>query len=233
MKTLLSIVTAALGISTPAMASDQGDATGSSSRVSCQWARRADRSSCDRGRTRKLRADWPRWPSLGNLDSNAPAAICHRALRGLLAAASACSLFVAVNGAAVPAKHALDETAHTAAAVIAVDEHWLRAEEGGDTAWLDAMLLPDFRTIGHDGKVVTKSMLLKSATKNRGSDKMRERVDAWLKTHPSRKSVVMHGDVAVLSFVNPQTGHIWSSDIFVYENGHWHALYSQQSASKS
>lgn len=164
---------------------------------------------------------------------NAPAATRHRALRGLLAAASACTIFVAVNAAAMPAKRAVDETSHTSAAVIAVDEHWLRAEEDGDTAWLDAMLLPDFRTIGHDGKVVTKSMLLKSAAKNRGSDKMRKRIDAWLKTHPSKKSVVMHGDVAILSFVNPRTGHIWSSDTFVYENGHWRALYSQQSASKS
>lgn len=166
---------------------------------------------------------------------NAPAAICQRALHGLYVAALACAIFSAASGMPIIA-HAkgphVDETAHTSAAVIAVDEHWLRAEEDGDTAWLGATLLPEFRTIGHDGNVVSKSMLLKSAAKNRGSDKMRKRIDAWLTTHPSRKSVVMHGDVAILSFVNPQTGHIWSSDIFVYENGHWRALYSQQSASK-
>lgn len=165
---------------------------------------------------------------------NAPAAICQRALHDLHVAASACVLFIAASGMPI-ITHAkgphVDETAHTPAAVIAVDEHWLRAEEDGDTAWLSAMLLPDFRTINHDGKVVTKSVLVKSAAKNRGSDKMRKRIDAWLKTHPSRKSVVMHDDVAILSFVNPQTGHIWSSDIFVYENDHWRALYSQQSAS--
>ncbi|HEX5353258.1 MAG TPA: nuclear transport factor 2 family protein [Rhodanobacteraceae bacterium] len=166
---------------------------------------------------------------------NVSAAIRHHARYGLHVVASACAIFIATSGMPIIA-HAkgpqVDEAAHTPAAVIAVDEHWLRAEEDGDTAWLGAMLLPDFRTINHDGKVVTKSMLLKSTAKNRGSDKMRKRIDAWRKTHPSRKAVVMHGDVAILSFVNPQTGHIWSSDIFVYENGHWRALYSQQSASK-
>lgn len=119
------------------------------------------------------------------------------------------------------------ETAKTAAAVMAVDQHWLEAEVGGDTAWLDAMLMPDYRTVGADGKVGDKAAILRSATKNRGSDKMRKEVDAWQKAHPTRQSVVLHGDAAILSFSDPKTGHILSSDTFIYRNGGWHALYSQ------
>lgn len=36
-----------------------------------------------------------------------------------------------------------DETARDEARVIAADHYWLDAEVGGDTAWLDAMLLPE------------------------------------------------------------------------------------------
>ena len=58
-------------------------------------------------------------------------------------------------------------------------------------------------------------------------------VEAWIKAHPSGKSVVIRGDTAILSFYDPKLGPqqgVRSSDIFVYEDGHWHALYSQHSA---
>jgi len=122
-----------------------------------------------------------------------------------------------------------DETTKTAAAVMAVDQHWLEAETSGDTAWLDAMLMSDYRTVGADGKVGDKAAILKAAAKNRDSDKMRKQVEAWQKTHPVKQSVVMHGDVAILSFSDPATGHVRSSDTFVYQDGGWHALYSQHS----
>jgi hypothetical protein len=126
----------------------------------------------------------------------------------------------------------VDETARTEAAVIAVDQHWLEAELGGDTAWLDDMLLPEYRSVGTDGAVHPKSAIMAHAAKNRGSDEERRKIEAWLKTHPSGKAVVIHGDTAILSFYDPAKGaasDIRSSDIFVYVGGHWHALYSQHS----
>jgi hypothetical protein len=139
---------------------------------------------------------------------------------------------VAVTDPATAAANAAvgpNETAKTATAVMAVDQHWLGAEVGGDTTWLDAMLMPDYRTVGADGKVGDKAAILRSAMKNRGSDKMRKEVDAWQKAHPTRQSVVLHGDTAILSFSDPKTGHILSSDTFIYQDGGWHALYSQHS----
>jgi hypothetical protein len=123
----------------------------------------------------------------------------------------------------------MDEATHTAAAVLAVDDHWSQAEEHGDTAWLDSMLLPQYRSIGADGKILDKKTLLAHAAKNRGSDRMYKEVQAWMKAHPTRKSVVMRGDVAIISFSSPQTGRVRSSDVLVYEGGGWHALYSQHS----
>jgi len=137
---------------------------------------------------------------------------------------------VAVIGPASAAADAgakTNEAAKTAAAVMAVDQRWLEADVSGNTAWLDTLLMPDYRTVGAGGKVGDKAAILRSATKNLGSDKMRRQVDAWQKAHPTRPSVVLHGDVAILSFPDPESGRILSSDTFIYRDGGWHALYSQ------
>jgi hypothetical protein len=45
--------------------------------------------------------------------------------------------------------------------------------------------------------------------------------------------VVIRGDTGIITFYDPQLGPqngVRSSDIFVYQGGRWHALYSQHSA---
>ncbi|CAM5624328.1 nuclear transport factor 2 family protein [Rhodanobacter lindaniclasticus] len=138
---------------------------------------------------------------------------------------------------AVTVAHAagVDEEARTEAAVMAVDQHWMDAELDGDRAWLDAMLLPEYRSVGADGTVHAKAAILAHAAKNRGNDAERRKVEAWLKAHPSDQSVVIRGDTAILTFYDPKLGPhngVRSSDTFVYQDGHWHALYSQHSAVK-
>ena len=72
--------------------------------------------------------------------------------------------------------------------MIAVDDPTRsQAEVSGDTAWLNAMLLPEYRSISVDGKVLDKKTLLAHAARNRGSDMMRKRVEAWVKTHPTKE----------------------------------------------
>jgi hypothetical protein len=143
----------------------------------------------------------------------------------------AAEALVAATSAASAA--GIDESVRSEAAVIAVDHHWLEAELDGNTAWLDAMLLPEYRSVGADGVVHAKAAIVAHAAKNRGNDSERRKVEAWLKAHPSGQSVVIHGDTAVLTFYDPALGAakgVRSSDIFVYVNGRWHALYSQHSA---
>ena len=122
----------------------------------------------------------------------------------------------------------VDETALTSTAVIAVDDHWSLAEMRGNTAWLRSLLLPGYRSIRADGSVWNKKTLLTHAAKNRGhGPEQLKAFDAWLKTHPMNESVTIQGDVAVLSFSDPKTGHVRLSNVFVHEEGRWHALYSQ------
>jgi hypothetical protein len=122
----------------------------------------------------------------------------------------------------------VDETALTSRAVIAVDDHWSLAEMYGDTAWLGSLLLPGYRSVRADGSVWDRNELLVRAARNRGHGPEKLKAfDAWLKTHPMNESVIIHGHVSILSFLDPQTGRVRLSNVFVYEKGRWHALYSQ------
>lgn len=121
---------------------------------------------------------------------------------------------------------------HTAAAVIAADHGWLKAEEAGDTSYLDALLLPRYRTVNLDGTWQDKAFILRGAAKQAGNPSFAKKVQAWKAAHPTSTSVLINGDVAIVTFAldrGPKPKRIMSCDVFVYRDGHWHALYSQHS----
>jgi len=118
----------------------------------------------------------------------------------------------------------------TAAAVIAADDGWEKAEESGDVAYVDNLLLPDYRSVSADGSVHDKAAILANTKHNIGSPDHAAKVAKWLAAHPMDTSAVIQGDTAVVTFhlkpLGPEKG-IMSSDIFVYRDGQWHAIYSQ------
>jgi hypothetical protein len=122
-----------------------------------------------------------------------------------------------------------DETGRSEAAVLAVEDHWEQAEGTGDLTYLQQLLLPEYRSVGSNGNVHAKADILAHAAKNHGSDQGVKEIEAYHKAHLIGHTVVLSGDVAVVSFydqtLGPQKG-VRSADIFVYNNG-WHAAYSQ------
>ena len=118
----------------------------------------------------------------------------------------------------------------TAAAVIAADDGWEKAEESGDVAYVDNLLLPDYRSVSADGSVHDKAAILANAKRNLGSAEHADKVAKWLAAHPMGTTAVIQGDTAILTFylkpLGPEKG-IMSSDVFVYRDGQWHAIYSQ------
>lgn len=126
----------------------------------------------------------------------------------------------------------VDETQHTEAAVMAVEQHWSIAEMTGDSAWLADMLMPDYRTVNNDGTVHDKQTLLARMAKRKSItlSEAQLKIADYRKEHHSGSSVAIHGDTAIVCFydttLGPQKG-MSSADMFVYEGGHWHALYSQ------
>jgi hypothetical protein len=121
---------------------------------------------------------------------------------------------------------------HTEAAVIAEDKGWDKAEDQGDAAFIDQLLMPEYRSISSDGSVHDKAAIIASARKNVSSPEKKADTEMWRVAHPSLTSVAITGDTAILSFTLNRPGspvRIMSSDIFVYRDGRWRALYSQHS----
>jgi len=119
---------------------------------------------------------------------------------------------------------------HTAAAVIAADQHWSAAEETGDTKYLNDLLLPEYRSISSDGSTHNRAAIIAHALKSANTAAVADKNDKWRAAHPSQSSVQINGDVAILTAVlqngiDPKP--VMSCDIFVYRDGHWRAFYSQ------
>ena len=155
----------------------------------------------------------------------------YRHVRSILYA-HACGLLLMLSGHAHAA--VADEGAHTQAAVLAVEDHWLRAEGTGDVDWLTRMLLPSYRSVGADGRIHDRNAIVEGARKNQGSDRGMREIDAYLKAHPTDTRVLLDGDLAIVSFYAraPAPEHLRESDVFVYRDGGRHAIYSQHSTIK-
>ncbi|RDS80600.1 nuclear transport factor 2 family protein [Dyella monticola] len=149
----------------------------------------------------------------------------------------ACAVFSVqtIPAHAQDAMPAADEAQQTEAGVMAVENHWTLAEMTGDTVWLDHMLLPEYRSVGDNGAAHPKDAIVAGAAKRRGTslDQAKLKWAAYQRDHAFGSAVVMQGNTAIVSFydtsLGPQKG-VRSSDIFVYVDGQWHALYSQHTA---
>ena len=146
------------------------------------------------------------------------------------------TMFALALVAAIPA-HAWDlappganEHEQSEAGVRATEDHWSLAELTGQTDWLESMLMPGYRSVDSNGTAHSKERIVAGAAKNKGSTDGKAKLDAYMKDHPSGTSVVVHGNIAVVSFydlsLGPDKG-VKSSDVFLYEGGAWHAAYSQ------
>ncbi|MBE1159088.1 nuclear transport factor 2 family protein [Dyella acidiphila] len=125
-----------------------------------------------------------------------------------------------------------DETAHSEAGVLALEQHWSIAEMAGDTGWLEQMLAPGFRSVSNDGSVHDKQAIVAGAAKRKGTSlaQAQRQFADYQQQHPYGSAVLIQGDTAVVSFYDPALGPqkgVKSADIFVYADGGWHAFYSQ------
>ncbi|HKT27199.1 nuclear transport factor 2 family protein [Dyella sp.] len=144
----------------------------------------------------------------------------------------ACLVIPLHTMAADAAQMSVDETQQTQAGVMATDTHWSLAEMTGDTAWLDQMLLPEYRSVGNSGLVHAKDAILAGAAKRKGTslEQAQLKFAEYQRQHPYGSAVVVHGNTAVITFYDPALGPqkgVRSSDVFIYVDGRWHALYSQ------
>ena len=116
--------------------------------------------------------------------------------------------------------------------VVAADNAWMQAEMRGDGAFLSNLLLDGYVSIDPSGRITTKQQIVASAITRGNSPSLAKEVAAWDAAHPSKASVQMFGDTAVLTWVSTipnSQAPVYSSDVFVYREGKWRAAYSQHS----
>src|ERR1700679_633071 len=89
----------------------------------------------------------------------------------------------------------ISQEAHTAAEAIAVDKGWTVAEEKGDVAYVDALLLPEYRSISTDGSVHSKEAIL--ANTRKATPERAAMIEKYLIDHPADMAVAINGDTAV------------------------------------
>jgi hypothetical protein len=125
-----------------------------------------------------------------------------------------------------------DEAKHDEAALRAVDKHWGDAETEGDVAYLAELLAPEYRSIGVTGEATTRARLLEKAAKRTteaARAEARKASQAFTAAHPTGVSVVIRGDVGIVSFYNPERGAdhaVRGADVFVYQDHRWRAVIS-------
>ena len=128
----------------------------------------------------------------------------------------------------------VDESEHTAEALIAITNHWSDAEAQGDTAYLNRLLAPEYRSVNVDGTSYPKERIVAGALR-RGSPAAVTELARWRKEHHHGTSVVIDDATAVVTYYNPELGAqrgITSADVLVYRSNHWQALYSSHTAAK-
>jgi len=154
---------------------------------------------------------------------------------GILLASMVAGLHAVSAYAQDSASATADENQRSEAGVLAVEDHWSMAELTGDTAYLDQMLLPEYRSVNTDGTAHSKAAIVSGAAKRKGTDpaKATLQLATYRKESPYDTAVALHDNTAVVSFSDPKLGEqkgVKSSDIFIYTDGHWHAMYSQHTA---
>lgn len=100
-------------------------------------------------------------------------------------------------------------------AIRTAEHQWLDAQYHGDTVALKRLLLPEYRTVSWKG-VHTRADLIAAVAKRAGKTPE--------PPYPTPK-IEIHGATGLAMFAVPDTSY--SVDVFVYENGGWHGIYSQ------
>ena len=123
-------------------------------------------------------------------------------------------LFSSSHRAACPVGEAKDE-----AALVRVEQAWVRAAEHQDAAALECLLATEFEEADFDGSLISRSAMLASAKKP--STGHSELVD--LQVHIYGEAAYVRG-IGVNTQNGRPTGRTRFTDVFVYRDGRWQCV---------
>lgn len=142
---------------------------------------------------------------------------------------SFCSIpLLAEDGCKVPE---LANQQKDAATVEKLESAFATASMKGDTDFEKCLLLPNYAEVSRSGKWRELSGELEGTAKNRGKNLSVPEMP--------KVEVLMHGDVAIahglftFTSADGKTQNTQFSDVYVWTDGEWHVLFSQQTPSQS
>jgi hypothetical protein len=144
-----------------------------------------------------------------------------RQLPALLLAVTCLSSLSATSNAAGCASQPVQ--GESEAVIRQLDQKWSQAYWTGDTAFLECLYAANFESADSKGELTTRTQDIAGALKNVGK--------SW--TYDPQKydtKVFMHPHTAVVTFFKGDSAHGYrGTDIYEYDHGRWHAVYSQSS----
>jgi hypothetical protein len=128
---------------------------------------------------------------------------------------------------ALPAFAGGAESQMNEAGVSAVEDHWGAAFSGGDDAYLDKLLDADYISVSAKGVARTKADIIAIANQVAAKNKAAPPASSSAPAQKSVSKTTIHGTTAIVTATG--FGQM-SVDVFHYENGAWHAWYSQHTS---
>jgi hypothetical protein len=136
-----------------------------------------------------------------------------------------CSLALAAF--AQDCRRVLGQQSADAASIKRVERAWTEAFLHGGTDYLQCLLTQDYVSVSAKGVPHDRSAIIGFAEKNKGKD-------TPMPSLPD-PTIQIYGNTAVVQSDSPAAPDgkypaMYSSDIFAFQDGAWHAVYSQHTA---
>ena len=146
-------------------------------------------------------------------------------MKAAVVAVLLCSASMAVH--AEDCRHLLGRQSADAESIKQVEHSWTDAFLHGGTDYLQCLLTPDYVSVSAKGVPRDRAAIVAMAEKNKGKN-------TPMPSLPE-SNIQIYGNTAVVRSDSPADANgkypaMYSSDIFAFQDGVWHAVYSQHTA---
>lgn len=133
----------------------------------------------------------------------------------------------ALSASAQDCRRVLGQQSADAASIKRVEQAWTDAFLHGGTDYLQCLLTPDYVSVSAKGVPRDRTAIIGFAEKNKGKN-------TPVPSLPD-PTIQIYGNTAVVRSDSPAAADgkypaMYSSDIFAFQDGAWHAVYSQHTA---
>lgn len=124
------------------------------------------------------------------------------------------------------------------ASIKRAEDRWSQAYTQGGTEYLECLLTPDYVSVSAKGVPRDKATIVSGAQKNAQQNKGKSEAKSKALPDLPEPKIQLYGNTAVVqsSLATDPNGKypaMYSSDVFAFTDGAWHAIYSQHTPVES